>query len=60
MQLQGVTGKYAEITKGQLVYDGGIDLPQYYIVDKKIVDTGPVHTDVQGNWEVQVLALLAS
>ena len=52
--MQGVTSKYADLTKGQLIYDGGTELPQYYIVNKKIIDIGPVQAQAEGNWEVQV------
>ena len=55
--LKGV-GKYAELKKGQLSYQGRIDLAQYYIVYHEIMEVGPSHKEFKGNWNVQVLTEL--
>ena len=47
-------GKYAELKKGKLKYQGRIDLAQYYVVDHGIVDFLPSHRKQNENWDVQV------
>ena len=51
---QGTVGKLVELKKGQLTYRGGIDLTQYYIVSRKIVEIEPWNQKSNGNWKVKV------
>ena len=47
-------GKYAELKKGKLNYQGRIDLAQYYVVDHDIMDFQQFHGKLNENWDVQV------
>ena len=53
--MQGTSSRIVELRKGKLTYRGNVDLTQYYIVSKKIVEFEPGQDKSNGNWKIQVI-----
>ena len=49
-----MTGKYAELSKGEMKYNGEVDLARYYIIKYDILDQVPVQNVDEVTRAVQV------